>query len=556
LKLIIVHSHFRPGGVRRIIELATPHLARTLRPRVDEVVLAAGEAPEAAWLKGFQTRLGRVPATCAIEPALGYLSEQRAHPRTVARRIHAHFQRLLADATPGNCIAWAHNLGLGRNLLLARELVRVCQGRSLPLVAHHHDWWFENRWVRWSEMRRAGFRSTAEVAGTIFSASPNVRHVAINQADARLLQRHFPQQAAWLPNLTEPGRPPSAARVRFARAWLRRQLGADAPVWLLPCRVLRRKNVAEALLLVRWLRPEAWLVTTAGVSSADEQDYADQLAKAAQRQRWPLRLGVLRGDDAGQPSVAECFAASEAVLLTSIQEGFGLPYLEAAAAQRPLLARVLPNIAPDLGRFGLHFPQSYDDVLVTTDLFNWNAECRRQARLHRAWRAALPRACQRLAEESVLLAASTPPPAVPFSRLTLAAQLEVLSQPPEISWRQCAPLNPCLRFWRERAASGRLRVTPWPRTADRWLSGRAYAKRFAEIVAAFPLPSPPHPSTGRRKEARIDSGVRSAERGVENESRLKSAASARNRAEAAQGDFIRERLQSPYLYPLLWNSEP
>jgi hypothetical protein len=62
--------------------------------------------------------------------------------------------------------------------------------------------------------------------------------------------------------------------------------------------------------------------------------------------------------------VPELLAASEAVLLTSIQEGFGLPYVEAAAAGRPLIARHLPNIAPDLHKFGFRLPQAYDEILV------------------------------------------------------------------------------------------------------------------------------------------------------------------------------------------------
>src|SRR5258706_9845437 len=120
----------------------------------------------------------------------------------------------------------------------------------------------------------------------------------------------------------------------------------DSPVWILPCRMLRRKNVAEALLLTRWLRPEALLVTTGGASSADEQSYFDQIASAARRHGWPLRLGILQGDETHKPTVAELLAASEAVLLTSIQEGFGLPYLEAAAAGGPRPAPAPPNTAP------------------------------------------------------------------------------------------------------------------------------------------------------------------------------------------------------------------
>jgi glycosyltransferase involved in cell wall biosynthesis len=198
--------------------------------------------------------------------------------------------------------------------------------------------------------------------------------------------------------------------------------------------LLRRKNIAEALLLTRWLRPEAWLVSTGGVSSADEQAYAWKLKTAARRHHWPLQLGVLGGGEWKKPSVAELLAASECVLLTSIQEGFGLPYLEAAAAGRPLIARALPNIAPDLERFGFDFPQYYREVQVPPELFDWDAEVRRQKKVFRAWKHNLPPACRSLAVEPALLRRARTPGPVAFSRLTLTAQLEVLAQPARKSW--------------------------------------------------------------------------------------------------------------------------
>jgi hypothetical protein len=302
------------------------------------------------------------------------------------------------------------------------------------------------------------------------------------------------------------------------RRWLRPQLGGDvSPVWLLPCRLLRRKNVAEALLLTRWLRPEAWLIVTGGPSSADERPYADALARAAQQHRWRLRLGVLRNNRPSDPTVNELLAASEAVLLTSIVEGFGLPYLEAVAARRPLIARSLPNIAPDLERFGFRCPQPYDELLVDPSLFDWPAEVDRQKTLFHAWRRDLPRACRRMAGEPVLLATGANHCPVPFSRLTLSAQLEVLAQPIELSWSLCAPLNPWLEIWRRRAVSGKLLAAPWPRSAAQWLSGPAYARRFAESVAAK---MPQNPRTNL----------------------------------AAQQAFIRSRLDTAHLFPLLWSN--
>lgn len=522
LKLIVVHSHYRPGGVRRVIELATPHLARLLRPPVSEIVLAGAGTPEEGWRAHFAALVRPVPVRYAVAPALGYVSEQK---RTGTQELDAQLRSFLSgllDGIPaGGCVVWAHNPGLGRNLLLSRALEQACAAREIPLVLHHHDLWFDNRWQRWNEMRAHGFASLAQVAAAIFPASPNVRHIAINQADAAVLQRHFPHQSGWLPNPASGSGVPGPKGTREARRWLREQLGDDAPVWLMPCRLLRRKNIGEALLLTRWLRPEAWLVTTAGVTSPEEQPYSERLQEAAARFQWPLRMGVLSRAGQKTPSVVDLMGASEAILLTSLQEGFGLPYIEAAVARRALIARNLPNIAPDLAAWGLRFPQAYDELLVHPNLFDWHSEQARQRKLFDAWRRALPRAVRPRAEEPVLLKLDERKAgAVPFSRLTLTAQLEVLKHPAPISSAACAPLNPWLHAWRDAAAKGGLGLTAWPPRAARRLSGETFSKGFSTILADAP-----------------DAPL-STQASVE-----------------AQREFIDEKLRTKNLYPLTWSPE-
>lgn len=514
MRLLVLHYHLRPGGVRRVIELALPHLRRSLQLR--SVVLAAGEAPDDTWLQALRDQLTPIPLELRVIPALGYFSEARKTPATLRRQLSAGLRALPISA--GETVVWAHNLGLGRNLLFTRELTRLCASRNVPLLAHQHDWWFDNRWQRWPELRRCGFPTLRSVAETVLPASGPLVHLTINREDAGILQAHFPDRLHWVPNLAEPAPLPTPDRLRNARRWLREQLGTAVPVWLLPCRLLRRKNVAEALLLTRWLRPEAWLVTTGGASSAEEIPYTRALAEAAQRHRWPLRLGILAGNDGPAPGVPELLAASEAVLLTSIQEGFGLPNLEAAATGRPLICRRLPNIAPDLAEFGFRFPQSYDEIRVPTALFDLAAEIRRQQSLFRAWLRRIPADCRRSAGTPALL--DQPGEPVAFSRLTLSAQLEVLAHPAAQSWKLCAPLNPFLGCWRDRAQTGGLLPSPWPREAKRWLSGQAYGTRFAQIV---------HASRPVARPAAV-SGM-------------------------AQREFIRARLDAAHLYPLLWAPE-
>ncbi len=519
VKLVIVHFHLRPGGIRRVIELATPHLLRKLKS-VRTVVLACGEADDAKWNRQFAELIQPAQLEIHVDRSFGYVSEQRNLSRHIQRRVGLGLTKLLADADPADCLVWAHNLGIGRNLLLARELARVCAAQNIPLVSHHHDWWFDNRWRRWPEIRKSGFRSLAAVAETIFPPNPKIRHVGINAEDATLLREGFPVRAAWLPNPVPRQAPPRRAAVRAAADWLERTLREHgAPFWILPCRLLRRKNVAEALLLARWLRPEAWLVTTGGASSADEQHYFRKLEHAAHQHHWRLRLGVLQGDETNKPSVPELLAASEAVLLTSIQEGFGLPYLEAAAASRPLIARNLSNVAPDLRKFGFRLPQAYDEIFIAPELFDWKAERARQKKLFARWHKLLPVAVRKLAATPHLLRSTRPPTKIAFSRLTLTAQLEVLAQPRQLSWEKCAPLNPFLEEWQQRAAAGKLELTPWPARADHWLSGETYARKLVQLTRAKTVAPPvrtPH---------------------------------------ALQTRFVEKKLCAANLYPLLWATE-
>ncbi len=500
-----------------MIELSAPYLVRCAPRPIERVVLATGEAPDPTWQAHFEKQLPGTKLQIIVEPAFRYLSEQRGGPKRIRARIMRGLQRLFAAENPESVLVWAHNLGVARNLILAQELGSYCSRHGLPLLAHHHDWWFDNRWVRWPEMRAAGFRTLASAARAVFPVSNNIRHAAINQADAEILKRNFGEAGACIPNLSPATPPINPAAAKRARTWLREKLGSGkAPVWVLPCRTLRRKNIAEALLLTRWLRPEAFLVITGGPSSADETPYARALAQAARRHKWRFFLGALAGKEEGQPSVAELLAASEAVLLTSIQEGFGLPYLEAAAARRPLIARRLPNIAPDLHTFGFRFPQQYDEILVSPDLFDWQAERQRQQRLLIKWRATLPRSIHSSDLKPALLAAGSPAP-VPFSRLTLTAQLETLAQPLNTSWEACAVLNPFLRRWKQEASTQSLQPVEWPESASHWLSGEAYAAQFFKAMA----PNPP------RKDAT-------------------------DVPQQTQREFMAAKLAPANLYPLLW----
>ena len=465
--LVVVHYHFRPGGVRRVLELLLPELAK----RFKKITLLGGESPDADWGRAIRSTTPRL--RFVIAPAFQYFGT--CSPGRARDEIRGILQR---EAGP-DALIWAHNLSLGRNMILADEFAAHSARTGVRLISHHHDFWCDQRWARWPEMRDQGFRSLSRAASAAFAADARVLHVGINSSDVRLLSRHM-KCTAWLPNpaggLARPGKPALAR----ARRWLREELGDGSPVWIYPARFLRRKNFAEAILLTRWLAPEAWLVTTGGVSSPGEAAYASKLQSAARKGRWRVRFGVLARCEARSPSVPELLCAAGSIIMTSIQEGFGFPYLEGAELGCRLVARRLPAIQPDLETFGIEIPGLYDEVLIPPGLFDTKAETRRQRSLFRRWKNLLPAPCRALAGTPLFLAEPHRP--IPFSRLTLAAQLEVLAAPPRDSLSACATLNPMIGN-----LSGESRAE-WQGAS--LLSPAACAERFFEHVAVFPRQRP------------------------------------------------------------------
>jgi glycosyltransferase involved in cell wall biosynthesis len=481
LKLVVLHYHLRPGGIRRVIEVALPELAWQLGAQ--QVVICSGEPPaQRDWSMRLEKRLAPVPVEVVTNRSLLYAAEQKTAPERLRQTIRSFFARVLKECQHGQGVVWAHNLSVGRNVVLAEEISRFCHVHKIVLVLHHHDWWCDNRWGRWREIQQSGAETLSRVARALLPPVRNVRHIAINRADAGVLSRHLGRRAVWIPNPTQAFPKIDPERRRYARSWLTKHLPHEAAVWLLPVRVLRRKNLGEALLLMRWLRPGAWLVTTAGASSADELPYARALIGGARRNGWPLRVGILRRAGQSGPSVAELLSVSEAVMLTSIQEGFGLPFIEAAAAGRPLIARAVPNVMPDLHHLGFRLPHVYAETWVHPDLIPWDSERERQARLFAAFRAQLPSAARSHLERPMLLSMGSMRGPLPFSRLTMTGQLEVLAQPTEKSWALCAPLNPWLEHWREQAVTGKLRAIPWPANTEKTMGCTAFALRLQRLL--------------------------------------------------------------------------
>ena len=467
--LVVVHYHWRPGGVRRVVELTLPAIVAAT-PSLKQVTLLSGgashERPEIGPLG--------LPTAFIHEPACDYFSGQQDDPQTISRKIRMALSLAIPESDSSRTLIWFQNPALARNPILCREVADFSRKTGAALILHHHDFWCAGRWARWKELQQCGCPDLSSAADVLFASGTRSVHAGINLQDFRILKRFFPERAFHLANPVDHTPPARQADIDTARAWAAKELKSDAPLWIFPSRFLRRKNFLEAALITRWLRPGAILATTSGQFSPDEANYASDIKDAAKRGGWRVHFGLL--DKPGAPRVGDVFRLAEAVVHTSVQEGFGMSFVEAAAVGTPLIARRIPSVMPDLSALGFEFPQLYDDLHIAPGLFDAVAESSRQAAVSDSARNSLPEPFQNLFRP-LRFDASRP---IPFSRLTRRAQLEVLSHEATKSWDMCRALNPCLEKW----LHAHLSPTPWPDQPVR--SPQQYAEEFLQIASSMP----------------------------------------------------------------------
>jgi mannosylglucosylglycerate synthase len=209
----------------------------------------------------------------------------------------------------------------------AHVVATACAGR--PALLHHHD-------LPWQRPHFADFPPPPDDAAW--------GHVTINERSrGELSARGIEARTVY--NAFDAD-PPRGARDR-TRAAL--GLAAGDVVLLQPTRALARKNVGGALALAERTGATYWLLGPA------EDGYGPELDRLLSGARCP----VILGSPEGGRSMADAYAACDAVVLPSTWEGFGNPSVESAMHDRALAIGSYP-VAAELAAFGFRWFDAAD----------------------------------------------------------------------------------------------------------------------------------------------------------------------------------------------------
>ena len=349
----VVLVHYTAPSVLGGVEQVMGAHANALRDAGADVTIVAGRgrAPKGVKLARIPEVDSRNETVLRDFRSLAQGERTKAHDALVERLV----RKLRPIFTKADRVVVHNVMTMHKDLALTEALVRLARERPGVLIAWTHD-------LAWSDPQYANERHPGDPWGLIARAHPGIRYVAVSdeRADQLAALAGLKREAvAVVPNGVDIGAALglSTAGVRLAE---RLDLFRADPLLVLPARLTRRKRIEAAIAATAALRGrgrDAMLVVTGppGPHNAGNARYLDELTALAKDVDGVHLLYAL-GLKAPYRVIADLYALSDALVLPSQSEGFGIPLLEAALHRLPIVCSDLPTLRALAGDAATYVP--------------------------------------------------------------------------------------------------------------------------------------------------------------------------------------------------------
>ncbi len=330
MNVSIVHYHARPGGVTRVVERTVESLDSTVR-----CLFFIGEPAQ-----------GKTPLRSKIRviPALGYSVDNLFKKLKLLEHARSAFG--------GEPDLWhIHNHSLGKNPALIQEIISLAMAGQ-KILLQIHDFAEDGRPDNYSSLRKLT---------RLYPIAPHIHYATINARDARFLR------AAGIPKSTIHFLPNAVSSPSTSKN-IKHPTPSSEWFYVYPCRAIRRKNIGE-LLLWSARMPDAHFAVTLAPKNPDAKPIYNMWVTFAKE----LGLSIEFNEGTKNP-FHKMIAKADALITTSIAEGFGFVFLEPWLANKPLVGRNLPEITADFTKHRLDFSSLYDRLPVPLLSDQWNIQ--------------------------------------------------------------------------------------------------------------------------------------------------------------------------------------
>ncbi len=338
MRVAIIHYHLDPGGVAQVIQASS----RALTAGAIAHIILTGESDATSppvievTGKGIHRQL----------PGLNYLDTAG---NLTGEQLTDTLRAAAGEALGGPPEIWHfHNHSLGKNRLIP-DVINLLATAGERLVLQIHD--------LAEQGRPTNYQLIADPR-TLYPFAPRIHYAFLNSRDLK----HFidaglpPANASVLPNPLTPSPTPPAA--------------SESPILFAPVRGIRRKNLGELVLLAALAPAGTRLAVSRAPRNPEALTVHDTWRKFSSSHRLPIEFNVVDrfAPAPGAPTGFDSWLAHAShIVTTSVSEGFGLPFLEAIALDKPLIGRNLPHLTADHARYGILAGRLYEQILIPGD---------------------------------------------------------------------------------------------------------------------------------------------------------------------------------------------
>ena len=299
---------------------------------------------------------------------LGY--DQAAHASADASNLATRLLKAL-DAChfyPKDTVIHVHNHSLGKNASLPGAL-KIIAEEGYPLLLQIHDFAEDFRVEQYQHLNAMLDRSPIGLGCRLYPQASQIHYAVLNGRDRQILFKSGVQKERLhaLPNpIVTPDDLPNRINIR-KEMQVKCGIPMEAPLVIYPVRGIRRKNLGELLLWSALLRNRVSFGSTLAPKNNAEKPSYNRWKRLAEKLQLPCHFEL--GESF---SFKQNLAAADALITTSVAEGFGMVFLESQLVGRRLLGRNLPEVTAEFSENGIDLSSLYQTLCIPTRLVDKN----------------------------------------------------------------------------------------------------------------------------------------------------------------------------------------
>jgi glycosyltransferase involved in cell wall biosynthesis len=345
--IYIFHYHLNPGGVTRIIESQIQALKKVSNYNV---CLLTGHCENKLWYE-------KQKVTVVEDNLFNYLTDVDD-----LEKKYQHIVKVFHTWCTKEGVLHVHNLNLGKNPLVTLAVSEMAHD-GYKVLNHAHDF-AEDRPQNINFLKKI-FKelSNRDYLDILYPDIINYHFATLNGYDLdRLKKKKIPEsRCALLPNPVVFNQSTAVSGFDEIKNEIVTKLSLEQSKLIVtyPVRVIRRKNIAEFVLFAALYSDRAnWIVTQPPKNPIEKEQYDKWTAFCKQEN---IKICWEAGN---KVDFENLIRASDFCFTTSIQEGFGMVYMEPWLLDTPVIGRDIKMVTEDLKSAGMGFPFLYEHLYV------------------------------------------------------------------------------------------------------------------------------------------------------------------------------------------------